>query len=74
MQVLFLNEDHKDGKMCDLYREPCTIVQKLSDINFNIQNPANAFIMWSIMINQNLIRIYIYESSFYRGDENMFLP
>ena len=43
MQVLFLNEDHKDGKMCDLYREPCTIVQKLSDINFNIQNPANGF-------------------------------
>ena len=32
-----------------------------------------AFIMWSIMINQNLIRIYIYESSFYRGDENMFV-
>ena len=44
-QVLFLNEGHKckDGKMGDLYWGTCTIVQKLSDITFNIQNQANGF-------------------------------
>ena len=42
-QVLFLNEGHNDGKMGDLYWGPCTIMQKLLDITFNIQNPANGF-------------------------------
>ena len=42
---MFLNEGYKDGKMSDLYWGPCTctIVQMLSDITFNIQNPVNGF-------------------------------